>query len=285
MARKFAEILAQTSLAPLVTAAGVWHRSTVSAAEEFPAPDSESARQRLIAALNLLRPDEAAMRAKWIEDEKGWHKLPPRAWPPIQPKADEVPALRAQLEAARCQPAGVATNTPECKQTIFHLASGLIFASVDAAEGFKLYRDLGTLGDSDAMVGTAICLLEGYGVEKDSDEGLSLLRQASEKGSAQADFELGTLLFTGSSGLDEDEEAAVALFRRAAEQQHASAMFMLADCLLEGVGCAADPAKAVPLLHAAAMNGHRGARQHIRQLLDGNWRGFDNPAGPVRLAV
>ena len=31
--------------------------------------------------LQKLRPNEAAMRAKWIEDEEGWHKLPPRAWP------------------------------------------------------------------------------------------------------------------------------------------------------------------------------------------------------------
>jgi len=284
MARKsIVGILAQT-VPPMVTA-GAWRISTTSNAEEFPQADSESARQRLIAALNKLRPNEAAMRAKWIEDEQGWHKLPPRAWPPIQPKANEVPALRAQLEAAKCLPAGATMNTPECKQMIFHLASGLIFASVDPTEGFKLYQELGTLGDADAMVGTAICLLEGLGAEKDDSHGLSWLRQASKEGNAQADFELGTLLFTGGGGLQEDEEAAVALFQRAAEQQHESAMFMLADCLLEGVGCATDHAKAVPLLHAAAMKGHRGARQHLRQLLDGNWRGFDKPAGPVRLVV
>jgi len=278
------QVLAK-ALTPLVTAAGAWHRTTSCIAEECPQDNSESARQRLIAALNKLRPNEAAMRAKWIEDEQGWHKLPPRAWPPIQPKANEVPGLRSQLEAARCLPAGATTNTPKCNQTIFHLASGLIFGSVDATEGFELYRKLGTLGDSDAIVGTAICLLEGFGVEKDSKQGLAWLHRASKNGSAQADFELGTLLYTGGADLEEDEEAAFALFRRAAEQEHAAAMFMLADCLLEGVGCTADPARAVPLLHAAAMKGHRGARQHLRQLLDGNWYGFDSPAGPVRLVV
>jgi len=53
----------------------------------------------------------------------------------------------------------------------------------------------------------------------------------------------------------------------------ASGMFLVADSLFEGVGCKEDPARAVPLLLAAAEKGHRGARQYIRQLLDGGWPG------------
>ena len=74
--------------------------------------------------------------------------------------------------------------------------------------------------------------------------------------------------------VEEDEEAAVALFRLAAAQNHAAGMFMLGDCMLEGDGCAREPGRAVPLLFVAAELGHRGARQHIRQLLDGTWHGF-----------
>jgi TPR repeat protein len=51
-------------------------------------------------------------------------------------------------------------------------------------------------------------------------------------------------------------------------------MFMLGDCLLEGTGCPREPGRAVAFLYAAAETGHRGARQHIRQLLDGTWHGF-----------
>lgn len=48
--------------------------------------------------LSKLRPDEVAMRRKWEEDEEGFHKLPPRAWPPKQPKADELPELRRAVD-------------------------------------------------------------------------------------------------------------------------------------------------------------------------------------------
>jgi TPR repeat protein len=54
----------------------------------------------------------------------------------------------------------------------------------------------------------------------------------------------------------------------AAAQQHTSALFMLAEFLIEGNGCTADEARAVPLLHAAAERGHRMARQYIRDYLD-----------------
>jgi hypothetical protein len=37
----------------------------------------------------------------------------------------------------------------------------------------------------------------------------------------------------------------------------------------------------VPLLLDAAERGHCGARQHIRQLLDGKFKGFSKPNGEV----
>jgi TPR repeat protein len=43
---------------------------------------------------------------------------------------------------------------------------------------------------------------------------------------------------------------------------------MAADLLIDGQGCARDPARAVRLLHAAAERGHRMARQYLREWLD-----------------
>jgi len=181
--------------------------------------------------------------------------------------AETHPALRT---------AGAAMST-ECTRATFDLATALVFASVDPATGLQTYRELGGAGDTDSMVAAGVCLIEGLGVPRNNEEGLQWLHRACDLGSAQGQFELGTLVYTGSADLEEDEVAAFELFHKAANQEHASGMFMVADCLLEGIGCEQDQGKAVPLLLAAANLGHRGARQHLRQLLDGNWQGFTPP--------
>lgn len=228
--------------------------------------------------LAKLRPNEAAMRAKWIQDDReSWKKLPPRAWPAYQPAATEIPALRARITEERC-PAPGSRMSAVCIKAHFDLATALVFNSLDAPAGLVTYRKLGESGDLDGMVATGVCLIEALGVPQDNAEGLHWLRKASSQGSPQAHFELGFLMYMGNAGLEEDEVGAFTLFQQAAQQQHASGMFMVADCLLEGIGCKKDQARAVPLLKAAADMGHRGARQHLRQLLDGHWRSFEDQA-------
>lgn len=232
--------------------------------------------------LSKLRPNEAAMRAKWIEDDQeSWRKLPPRAWPTYQPSSEEIPRLRAQIKEERCPSAGQAMSAG-CLKLHFDLATALVFNNVDGPSGVTTFKQLGRAGNLDGMVATGVCLVEGLGVQRDDTEGVRWLKQASEKGSAQGLYELGTLVYVGTAGLEEDEQAAYSFFQQAAEQEHPAAIFMVADCLLEGVGCKQDQAKAVPLLRVAADLGHRGARQHLRQLLDGTWRGFmDQKSRPV----
>lgn len=51
---------------------------------------------------------------------------------------------------------------------------------------------------------------------------------------------------------------------------------MTADCLIDGTGCERDLARAVRLLSLAAEQGHRMARQYLREWLDEDaeeWRG------------
>ena len=64
------------------------------------------------------------MRTKWEEDESGWHKLPPRAWPSYQPKAEEQERLRSEVHD-KCSPRG-----PDCRQAMFDLASCLVFGGL-----------------------------------------------------------------------------------------------------------------------------------------------------------
>ena len=48
----------------------------------------------------------------------------------------------------------------------------------------------------------------------------------------------------------------------------ASKLALQAEFLLTGAGCSADDAKAVSLFHAAALRGHRMARQYVVTYLD-----------------
>jgi TPR repeat protein len=228
-------------------------------AQSDPAPNGIT--PSVHAELEKLRPVEAAFRRKWLEDESGWHKLPPRAWPLTQPKHDELDELKRRAE------------TEGTEKVRFDLATCLTFNGIDPVDGLRRYKELAAGGNLDATVAVATVLLEGIGRNQDDvdvAEGVRLLRDASDKGHVQAHYELGTLHYLGShpKHVPEDEARAFHYFERAAAQQHTSALFMLAEFLIEGNGCTADEARAVPLLHAAAERGHRMARQYIRDYLD-----------------
>ena len=249
----------------------------------YAACDSERD-ERLYRALLKLRPGEAAMREKWRQDEDGWHKLPPRAWPERQPDADSVPTIRDEAVNHECLEShkdgsvvlqrGKLSDT--CQTVVFDLATALVFNAVDAEQGLALYRQLGENGHSEAMVATGVVLVEGLGVPSAEQDGVGWLERAVAAGSAQGAYELGSLYYTGLGGVvPEDEDRAYALFEQAAAKRHTGGMFMVADHLLEveegnggSGGDVAAEARAVEMMHAAAERGHRYARQRIRQMLD-----------------
>jgi len=225
--------------------------------------------------LQKLRLGEAAMRERWEADEAGWHKLPPRAWPPYQPKLEEIQSCTS-AHVASCQASGQASGAasasalPECVQATFDLATCLIFNGIDVVTGLREYRALAEAGHYDSMVGIGIVLVEGISdTKEDPATGLHWLGRAAAGNSAQAQYELGVLHYMGiDEHLAMDESAAFEWFSKAAQQGHTSALFMLADCLLDGCGCERDAPRAVPLLHAAAERGHRFARQYVLEWLD-----------------
>jgi hypothetical protein len=57
---------------------------------------------KIARALVHLRAGEEEMRLRWTRDELGWRKLPPRAWPPYQPGAEDIPRLATAVRAGRC---------------------------------------------------------------------------------------------------------------------------------------------------------------------------------------
>ena len=115
-----------------------------------------------------------------------------------------------------------------------------------------------------------IVLTEGLGVPSNPMLGIQWLQHAiaAVGGSSQACFELGMIVYTGMDGVvEEDSVHAFELFEQAANDGHVAGMYMMADCLLEGEGTTKDVACAIPLLYRAAEQGHRYARQTIRQLV------------------
>lgn len=201
------------------------------------------------AELAKLRPGEAAMREKWEQDEDKWHLLPPRAWPPYYPAAEELVTLRARLADAGCPPvADIASSaaplSDTCVRRAFDLATCLTFNNIDAPAGVRTYKALAgesdaSPGDPESMVAVGVALVEGLGVPRDETDGLRWLRRAAAAGSAQGAYELGVAYYTGldEAGLACDEQAAFRLFETAAQQGHTGALFMLADCLIDGSGC------------------------------------------------
>jgi TPR repeat protein len=241
-------------------------------------------------ALQQWRADETKIRTRWEDDEEyGWRKLPPRAWPPIQPDTDALETLQSAAEMCSDP------SKKQCQTGLFDLASCLVFNSIDADAALNHYQELAKVGHVDSMVAAGILLTEGFGVDIDIIQGTNYLVSAVNSNSAQACYELGSGIYNGTieeypllstSGRvqsmrkvqDADKEA-FELYIRAATQisednnnnnnsGHVGAAFMAGDMLLEGEGCPKNVSAAIPLLMYAAENGHRYGRQRIRQLLD-----------------
>eukprot|EP00606_Chrysophyceae_sp_TOSAG23-5_P000127 GSChrysophyteH2.ASY1.ANO1.1600.1 assembled CDS len=250
-------------------------------------PRSRADTAILKTALAPIRQDEVAMLKRWEDDEDGFRKLPPRAWPAYQPDAEELPTLR-QRQATACKPtvgtpAASNSSSTACETATFDLASCLVFNSLDPMEALQIYRSLADKGHADAEVAVGVLLTEGLAGEGavDEAEGVRRLKDAAGKGHAQGCYELGTAVYTGvatassssnsnttnSCSESESDAEAFLLFEAAAAQAHTGGLFMAGEMLLEGEGVSRDLPRGVRLLHAAAEQGHRFGRQRVRRLL------------------
>jgi Sel1 repeat len=251
-------------------------RTTLLQAVQRPPPATPPLRspvQSRSTALEDIRANQSAVLQKWERDEEEhWRELPARAWPAVQPNPDESLGIQRLYDAANCAAdhnhSTSDSNVQQCREWDFQMATTLVFYSVDPARGLQRFRQLAQQGHVDALVACGIILVEGLGVPPDEHAGLQYLEQALERGSSQAAYELGTIYYTGLDGLvEEDEAKAFRLFANAASHHHTAALFMMADCLFHGEGTERDVPRAIPLFYQAAEQGHRFARQRIREFL------------------
>jgi hypothetical protein len=229
--------------------------------------------------LSKLRSDQDEMLQRWERDEDGWRELPARAWPEYQPNPEQLKGIQKEVTKNNCSSSSSAsssspsqyTSSDICQSLLFNVATAQVFYNVDPKRGFEQYEDLAQTGHVDSMVACGVILVEGFvaDIRNREEEGVQWLKRAVSQGSSsQALYELGTVYYTGIDGVvQEDPEQAFGMFEKAAAKGHVGALYMMADCLIEGEGTKIDVARAIPLLYQAADQGHRYARQRVRELL------------------
>jgi TPR repeat protein len=226
--------------------------------------------QRLntVGELAKIRKNQEEMLRRWELDEDGWRELPARAWPEYQPSPDHLPAIREKMVEEGCHEKRKST-TEACQSLMFQEATSLVFYTVDPPAGFQQYQEMASAGHLDSMVACGIILVEGLGgMTHREAEGVRWLQKAMKLGSTQALYELGIVYFTGIDGIvEEDSRKAFQCFEEAASRGHVGALYMTSDCLMEGEGTEKNVARAIPMLYQAADQGHRYARQRVRELL------------------
>jgi len=116
--------------------------------------------------------------------------------------------------------------------------------------------------DGDAEFSRALLYYRGQGVTQDYSEAARLLRQAADKGHAEAQASLGAAYQLGR-GVTQDYAQAAAWYKKAAEQGFPFAQNALGTLLSEGNGVPKDDAEAAKWFRRAAEQGDTSAQFNL----------------------
>ena len=135
----------------------------------------------------------------------------------------------------------------------------------DSYDVYKLYERAAALGDIEGLNQQAYMLHMGQGVPKNFVRALKCYTEAAERGSADAQYNLGALHQQGEPADPEDESGgflakddskAFKWYEMAAEQGHAGSLFALGQMYKDGsVGVNQDYTQAMQCFQAAAEGG------------------------------
>lgn len=120
----------------------------------------------------------------------------------------------------------------------------------NAKQAFYWYKQAKEL----ALCKLGTCYLNGIGVDKDENKGATLIKEAAEKGDAEAQDILGQL-FESGIGVIADPTSAFYWHKRAALQGLSPAYCGLATCYLKGIGVIKNERIALALLQTAVKYG------------------------------
>ena len=118
-------------------------------------------------------------------------------------------------------------------------------------EAFTRFNEASALGYPDAIYNTAVCYMNGYGVERDTVEGFRRFRRAANTGHDKALYNLATCYLTGI-GTPPSDSLAFEFYNRAGKAGYPKALTILGDCYLTGRGTAQDSTTAYEYYNRAA---------------------------------
>lgn len=144
-------------------------------------------------------------------------------------------------------------------------------AAGDMAKSIQNYRKAAEMGLTQAMQKLASIYISGAGVPGNTEIGMAWLEKAAAAGMPQALNELGVISLSGLLGQKKDEKKALAMFVRAADLGNLESMKNIAVMYKDGLGVAADPAKAYSWYLIARRGGYGGEElARVIGLLEGS---------------
>ena len=118
-------------------------------------------------------------------------------------------------------------------------------------EAFTCFNEASALGYPDAIYNSAVCYMNGYGVECDTIEGFRRFRRAANTGHDRALYNLATCYLMGI-GTAQNDSLAFICYDRAGQAGYAKALTTLGDSYLTGRGITQDSTMAYEYYSRAA---------------------------------
>lgn len=151
----------------------------------------------------------------------------------------------------------------ERKEVFLCTLGALYFNGIEAAKDkrklVELLKQAADKGYAEAQFDLALCCAYGTGLVRDDKKAVELLKQAANKGYAPAQYNLGWRSIHGV-GVEKEKRKAVELLKQAADKGHASAQELLGKCYGDGTGVVKDESKAKELFSLARQNHLDGYR-------------------------
>ena len=154
------------------------------------------------------------------------------------------------------QTAGKAEQTEE--QVVLLARADFALEHGDTQRGIDLLRQAADKGSAEALYRLAIRHAAGKGVPEDPEQARRLMKKAADLGHAEAMREMAEYLMKGYGG-PKDAEAGFALMRKAAEAGDGRALFRMALFALGNHYKQADASQGIAWLKQAAEKGYKRA--------------------------
>ena len=133
----------------------------------------------------------------------------------------------------------------------FMLSQGAGVDQPDLVKAFEHFQIAANKGDIGGKFALGQCYRAGFGVAKDVNRAVKLLREAADAGDTRAMNDLGDCYVHGD-GVEKNLETAFMLFSKAKERGNLNATGNLGVLYLNGDGVAANPKKAVEIFAGGA---------------------------------